>query len=780
MAKSARERLGMLLGGSKAAEFSARLEAPADGVGLEVAGVGPVRLPLRAPQVKKLIAVARPALFGRGEDTLSDSSVRDTWQIPPGQVTLGGPAWPTLLDGALEYFRSELGLPTRSRLRAEPHALLVYGKGQFFLPHQDSEKDDAMVGTLVLSLPSAHTGGELVIGHAGQNRTYRASKTELSLVAFYADCPHEVTRVRSGYRVTLTFNLLVERGAPEQESGPLDDIAHCLEQHFNAPARPRYGGQDLDPPRRLVYLLDHEYTQRGLGWDRLKGADAERAALLRAAATQAECEAVLALAEVKETWDANPAGYDPWDDYGYDDEEEDEDGEGEGAAAVEAAGADEDYELGELIDDEITLGWWTGPDGAGGEQISLYVRDYESCASTPSADLKPYDSQYEGYMGNYGNTLDRWYRRAAVVVWPRERAFAARGEAGSRWALEELQARITTGDQESARAAAESLAPFWKGSGVQPGQLGSALRVAEGLQTPGTAAMLLEPFRIDALTPEHTGGLAAVAKRYGVPWLGQVTEGWFGGAHSHFEEHRYGWTERLPRLCAALCSAGSPEVAQLLSTGAWTQVDGELRLWTETGPAEIRRARLERLSLPLLRILEAADARLRGRIMAALRSCPDTVLECLLPMLSHAAREQTECEPRAAGLAAVARECGDRLGALARRVPRAADDWSVAWTGCGCDLCGTLGAFLGSRSRRTLEWPLAKDGRRHVHSRIDAAELPVDHRTRRQGRPYTLVLTKTEELFSRERAIRRQAGADLAWLASTWNLSGEAGVDTRP
>ncbi|SES39032.1 hypothetical protein SAMN04487983_10488 [Streptomyces sp. yr375] len=143
-----------------------------------------------------------------------------------------------------------------------------------------------MVGTLVLSLPSAHTGGELVIGHAGQSRTYRASKTELSLVAFYADCPHEVTPVRSGYRVTLTFNLLAERGAPEQESGPLDDMAHCLEQHFDAPARPRYGGRHLDPPRRLVYLLDHEYTQRALGWDRLKGADAERAALLRAAADQ--------------------------------------------------------------------------------------------------------------------------------------------------------------------------------------------------------------------------------------------------------------------------------------------------------------------------------------------------------------------------------------------------------------------------------------------------------------------------------------------------------------
>jgi hypothetical protein len=70
-------------------------------------------------------------------------------------------------------------------------------------------------------------------------------------------------------------------------------------------------------------------------------------------------------------------------------------------------GDHDDYQLNELIDDEITLGWWTGPDGTGGEPISLHVPDSEVCASTPSANLTPYQSEYEGYMGNYGNTLDR-------------------------------------------------------------------------------------------------------------------------------------------------------------------------------------------------------------------------------------------------------------------------------------------------------------------------------------------------------------------------------------
>src|SRR6266581_1373332 len=214
------------------------------------------------------------------------------------------------------------------------------------------------------------------------------------------------------------------------------------------------------PPRRnrLVYLLDHEYTQRGLNWSRLKGVDAERVALLRAAAERAGCQAVLALAEVKETWDAWPSNSDPWDDYDYYDDEDEDDVE--------------DY------------GYHDASRDRGGEPISLHVPDSEVCATTPSANLAPCQSEYEGYMGNYGNTLDRWYHRAAVVVWPRDRAFAARAEAGSQWALSELRTRIEAGDLEGARAGAESLAPFWKKIGSQARLLGTALHVAAGLGRP--------------------------------------------------------------------------------------------------------------------------------------------------------------------------------------------------------------------------------------------------------------------------------------------------------
>jgi hypothetical protein len=751
MAMTARERLARLLGDSEpAGAFSAQLRAPAHLLQLEVAGVGPVHLPVRAPLAKKLIAVARPAMFGRGEQTLADINVRDTWELTPDQISLGGPDWTALMDRALEHFRDELGLPWASRLRAELHSMLVYGKGQFFLPHQDSEKHDAMVGTLVVLLPSAHTGGELVIDHAGESETYRASREELTLVGFYADCRHQVTPVRSGYRVTLTFNLLFDAETAALAAGPATELAQCLTEHFTRPASPRYAGRDLDPPRRLVFLLDHEYTQRGLTWRRLKGADAERAAFVRAAAEQAGCEVVLALAEVKETWDTMPSGDDPWDDYEDDDDENDL-----------GPDEDDDYQLNSLIDDEISLGWWTTPDGTGGEPISLYVPDYEVCATTPSANLEPYQSEYEGYMGNYGNTLDRWYRRAAVVVWLRDRAFAARAEAGSQWALRELRERIEAGDLEDARAAAESLAPFWSNIGARTELLGAALDVAAGLGVAETAAMLLKPFRVEILALEHADGLAAVAGQYGQEWTRDVIDGWFGSGHYYGTDRSEWINDQLLGLCGALRTAGQPEAALLLAAKAWNWLGEQLRLWTTRARGEHRQPQLEMLSSPLIWLLEAADDTLRDQITRALREYEDTVLECLMPALRLARTRQV------AGLDAVARDCVQRLGAILDRPPRDEDDWSIAWTGCGCDLCDTLAAFLGSRSRQTYEWPLKTDGRQHVHSQINSAGLPVRHQTRRQGRPYTLVLTKTEELFTRAANTRHKAMTDLAWLTST-------------
>ena len=50
--------------------------------------------------------------------------------------------------------------------------MLVYG--QFFVTHQDSEKGDDMIGTLVVILPTAFTGGAMVIEHHDEQVALRA------------------------------------------------------------------------------------------------------------------------------------------------------------------------------------------------------------------------------------------------------------------------------------------------------------------------------------------------------------------------------------------------------------------------------------------------------------------------------------------------------------------------------------------------------------------------------------------------------------------------------
>jgi predicted 2-oxoglutarate/Fe(II)-dependent dioxygenase YbiX len=784
MATAARDRLARTLRGEAQTAFSVELTARTDNLSLEVEGFGAVRFPVTPAKARKLLGLGQPAQFGRGEQTLTDPNVRDTWEVPKHLVRAEWEA--AAMADILATVKEELGLPHAARLTAEFHSFLVYETNQHFLAHQDSEKDDSMVGTLVVTLPSGYAGGELMVGHNEEWKAYRGSRTALSLVAFYADCRHEVLRVKSGYRITLTYNLLLhgDTSRPEGEGETVAELAGLLREHFSTPAPRYYGGPAADPPNRLVYLLDHEYTLRGLAWRRLKGADASRAALLRAAADKAGCEAVLALADIKTTHSAFAANEGYGDRDWYDDDEDDE-------YSGDVSGSEGDYDIQELIDSEVTLTHWTGPDGTRLEETSLSVDGDEVCASTPTGDLEPYSSEYEGYMGNWGNTLDRWYHRAAVVVWPRDQAFANRAETSPAWALDELAAMASAGDVPGARDAAATLAPFWdnalrgrtaQGQGTVSGVFGRALRAADAIADPKTAAMLLQPFPIECLTDVHVDAFGKIAGGYGQPWTAELLRRWFGGVQPSWAygggQERPRWVaDQLPGLCAGLRAAGSAGAvaAQRLLDLTWEWLAKDIGTGLASSSPSRRDAKLGDLGRPLASVLTAAAAigavGTRGAVTGYVRKQQDAVTALEMPAL-HAAAELSRDGTRGdAGFGEMAADGAARLRARLARPRRAAGDWSIELPagGCACELCDTLRIFLEDKSRRTFEWPLAQQRRQHVHSRIDAAELPVTHVTRRQGRPYTLVLAKTDALFAREQQARTRDETDLEWLMAQWN-----------
>ena len=788
MATAARDRLARTLRGEAQAAFSVELTAKPDDLSLQVEGFGHVKFPVTPAKARKLLGLGRPARFGRGEQTVTDPDVRDTWEIPKHLVRAewNGAA----LKDVLATVKEELGLPNAAELTADLHSLLVYETNQHFLAHQDSEKDDSMVGTLVVTLPSSYTGGELMVGHNEEWKAYRGSKTALSLVAFYADCRHQVLRVTSGYRITLTYNLLLhgDTSRPDGDDGTAAEVADLLREHFSTPVVRYYRGPATDPPNRLVYLLDHEYTPRGLNWRRLKGADASRVTLLRTAADKAGCEAVLALADIKTTHSAFPAdeGYGYRRRGWYDDYDEDDDEYSGGSGDSER-----EYDVQELVDSEVTLTHWTGPDGTRLEETSLYVNGDEVCASTQTGDLTPYSSEYEGYMGNWGNTLDRWYHRAAVVVWPRDQAFANRAETSPAWALDELAAMASAGDVPGAQAAAATLEPFWDGvmrtrtpeeRGRVSGFLGKALRAADAVADAETAAMLLRPFRIENLTDAYVDSFGKIADRYGQRWTADLLRTWLGGEQPVWAygggQARPQWVaDWLPGLCAGLHARGSAgaAAAQRLLDLAWEWLGKDIGTGLASPSPSRRDEKLGGLGRPLASVLTAAAAigaaSTRDAVSGYIREAQDAVTALEMSALRAAAELSRDGTHGDAGFGDLAADCAARLRAGLARPQRAPGDWSIELPsgGCTCDLCDTLRVFTEDKSRRSFEWPLAKERRQHVHSRIDAAELPVTHVTRRQGRPYTLVLTKTDALFAREQEARTRDETDLEWLAAQWN-----------
>lgn len=398
--------------------FTTEHTLPSSALRLTVKGGGSLVFPLKPAAIQSLIEMAEPARFGWRDKTLLDKKVRHCWEIPARRLEISARPWDTSLQRALDEIALDLGLDNAGRkkspLKAHLHNLLIYGPGQFFAPHQDSEKIPGMVATLTVVLPSPHDGGALIVDSHGQKRRFQGAPAakKLNLIAFYADCHHELKRVRKGYRVALTYNLVLNRA-----KGAVDPVAAAFPAaKLTALLRDYFATRDRNgKPKKWVYLLDHQYTQKGLRWKLLKNSDRLRAGVLRQAAEQLGLDIHLALAEIQEVWNA----YAEDDDYYssrhryWESDEEDEDEE------TAASAGDDHYELQDLIDGNVELKHWIDARDKPVRRPRVFVYDGEMCWTRATDEFSPFKSEYEGFMGNYGNTLDRWYHRAAIVLTPR-------------------------------------------------------------------------------------------------------------------------------------------------------------------------------------------------------------------------------------------------------------------------------------------------------------------------------------------------------------------------
>ncbi|MHB8898585.1 MAG: 2OG-Fe(II) oxygenase family protein [Thermoguttaceae bacterium] len=766
--------LEALAGVDRPGDFCTWGDRPLTLLGLEVPGLGPIGLPLTKTQARELIKVCRQAPFGKGTETVVDTSVRRSWTLEPDEFRLTNPKWGDLVAAIVNDVQEALGLQGH-KLSAELYELLLYEKGGFFLPHRDGEKLDRMVATLAIVLPSVHEGGELIVSHAGQRHEITfpgaASGHELSYAAFYADCQHEVWPVKSGFRLILTYNLTLagKRGKTRIAAPSYGEIAAAVGDLLGKWGR-------TGSAQKLAVTLDHRYSQAGLSINTLKGVDRARAEVLFEAADGADCVAHLALVTLQQSGSAE-GGYGDYSygrgrGYHWSDEEDDENYDETGT----------DYEMGEIFESSLSAEQWSDRHGKKVRLGTIHLDEDEIVADTALDDAEPSQEDFEGYTGNAGMTLERWYHRAAVVVWPRSRHFQVLTGAGTEASIGGLEAmvrrlkRVKKADRDALRreclSFASAIIDSWN---VQGG--GYWRQKPEGVDRSVFAELLFhldDPKLVRRFLVKVMPGDAAIQ------------------LDRSFVEFctRHGWASfegELTKLLGAATAATIARNAAILRT---------LCVQRDKNAERIEVCR--RLSERSAKALEAFDGERhddqwryekvdRGAVLGSLVAAMMAVgaEEALSRLLDHAfASDKYDLtDAHLAAIFALERQLAKRsakgaisrwIGACRRELERRtaqapqkpADYRRAAKLSCTCRDCRALSEFLADPDRREARFPMAKERRGHLHNIINGNGCDCTHVTQRRGNPHTLVCTKTTASYDAACKIHQRDVKNLSRIAA--------------
>ena len=760
---------------------------------LETEGVGVLSFPVPPIQMAELIAHATRAPYGRGEETILDESVRKVWQLTPDKVRIGGKSWAASFDGILKQVIAGLGCEGMV-VSAEIYKLLVYDTGGFFLTHRDTEKADGMFGTLVVVLPSAHRGGELVIRHAGREVTVEMSGaefSEVSFAAFYADCEHEVRPITQGNRVCLVYNLIQQRGAkghspalhaPDYEK-QIAAAAELLEKNLAAPGA----------AAKVAWLLEHQYSPDGLSFSALKSADAARVKVLAQAAERAGCAAHLGIVHIEESGSAQENCHDhPPRGWGrYRDDEEDEDDS-----------SSEDFEVIEVCNWRHYVDQWRDLQDQPVEFGEIPIAPGELLPAGALDDEQPDEQRLMEASGNEGASFERSYHRVALVIWRRERYAEVLLQAGVAAVLPYLKERLEAcgekGSPPGARKEAASLARMlvnaWKDApeysfGQQRGRPGKRDGMLRLLIDLGDAA-LLGKFIAEVVTRDYDGSenaaLVAGARLLGAEKTAVLFAELIRPHMRLLHGHCVGLLNALARILplspretsgergsrkkeasaprSSPPSAGEqgeePEIVgrgaakqewkialQHIAEAAVAKLDdvgkksaaGE---WMDWLVSEKARAVDATLVANLLDVLNKLDAPgLRGVAAQKFAARPEvfdpvTVIVSALGLLDRRDDEDT-------AFGGLWEHSAEFLLRRSERPPEPPQDWRQdVKLSCSCADCRELQAFTLDPVEQTHRFRVRQDRRQHLHQEIEKHSLDMTHVTERKGSPQTLVGVK--------------------------------------
>lgn len=717
--------------------------------GMSVTGIGPIRFPLKRTPGKVLLERCAVAPYGKGTRTLVNKRVRNTLELDPKEFRLSDD-WNSAVAEATDFVAEQLGLEKGS-LEPRLYKFLAYERGGFFLPHRDSEKQDRMVASMIVVLRQRFEGGELIIRHGNVTQTIsfdRGSEGRFpQFAAFYADCEHEVRPVGSGIRFCLAYNL-VQRQRPVRPTAspaPLKEFADAIRSWTSS-----------QPRQPLVFVLEHQYTPASLSKDLLKGGDRQIAELVLSAAEMTDCVTYLTQVSRHLLQFAD-------------------DGSFERGHFGRASTPRRKWIVGETYEDEIVGDRWVDLNGKRQPWGEIPLEPSAIVSSEPIDQWKPTTEDFEGYTGNAGNTLDRWYHRTALVAWHRDHHWDVVSRTGPQrsiplfGAMVERLAKTPKKRFESARADLVSFAKAitdqwprrasWRGYPDDSPCVDFPKYLLMLRDQETVARFLATVSERDNDLPLDTFIIAA-CKEFGwdtfakelkllvsSPVLDQGRDAiairdfqWF----SAYCLEKSKAPERIA-LARELCTAFTERFLDSLQSApahyrpraSWAEPARAAKLLISLFKSLVATGREEDLTRVALGVQESKQL--------SLEACAVPCLESVVPW-SQKRRGEVPA-PLANWLASVR----NQLAEATARKPEPPSDWRrSASVSCHCRYCTELNSFLADPDSETRRIRAREDLRLHLIDAIRRYACDVTHEVDRKGTPFSLVLTKTTGAYERD------------------------------
>lgn len=729
--------------------------------GIEVENVGRLKFPLKPKAVKTLVEQCQIAPFGKGTETIVDTTVRKTYELSPDRFRVSD-EWASQIGDVVGSVASELGLPP-DELQAELYKLLVYKQGGFFIAHRDSEKNDGMVASLIIALPNEFDGGTLIVRHPPSMESQfpfveAAHGDSASYAAFYSNCEHEVRHVQSGLRICLCYNLILHpsrtgrgrRQPPDQGGNPLVASVHSW---FSA-----------NPSQPLVFALEHEYTERGLSRRLLKGTDRSLADLVVTVSEEADCHVQLAHVSRHLVQFADDGGFRDWDRY----------------RRRDRSRADGELEIGETYEDELSGAQWKSMSGKEQSWGVLPLELASIVSEIPVNDWKLDSEDYEGYTGNAGNTLDRWYHRAAIVIWPKSQHFTVLATAGPKTSIPlflKLMSKLAKAAQsrkESLRADciafARAILPTWPRVSVyhqqirSPGDMSSLLEEFRDqlviLNDPGTIVELLSQVALRDESLSLKVLIRHACREFGVAAIAAGLKALLTPPPNQYrrEDLPVRNLESLAAVCALpITDTDSPEIVRDLCRQAvsWFCTLFPEERWFDNHD-DTRKSTTSEEGLPILlrALFNCGCSSEVSSVIGFVESNPDQfrLEHCHVPTLKELVPWSTRRFHQLPGpLQSWLIEVRSRLETATSREPLPPLNWRRASdVSCKCEYCDRLKSFLQDPTAEVGRIRAREETRSHLVHQISRQRFDVTHRIEKLGNPHTLVLTKTQDSFDRK------------------------------